>query len=135
MKKTIAGIPKVTVIILLILIILLVSGIAVFRTCGPAPSAGPSVEEAENLAEEWMRNHCPTYTFDGSSLKLVSSEKADDSVEVTFSFQSAAAGYGERSDKMVAQVISEHETVITVEENRVISAITDLRVEEGVLQP
>ena len=46
--------------------------------------------------------------------------------EVVFNFEASFAGYGEvAEDEMAAQVITPHTTVVTVDSNEVVSAITD----------
>lgn len=85
-----------------------------------------NIDEARASAETWMEEQSPTYTYDGSDLELTGEEEIDDvTFEFTFEFQSAAAGYGDRTDQMLAQVITDHTTVVRVENNEVVSAITD----------
>ena len=87
---------------------------------------GYTAEEAEQTAMDWVENNAPTYLFDGSELEVVGSDMLEEDVyEVTLSFTSSSAGYGDRTDEMVAQVITPHETVVTVERGEVVSAITD----------
>lgn len=85
------------------------------------------MDQSRQIAEEWIRNNSPTYTFDGSDLTLVSEEElvAGESYAFLFSFVSSAAGYGDRSDQMVAQVITPHTMEVVVENLQVVSAITD----------
>jgi len=97
-------------------------------------------EEAKELAEEFMQTS-PTFIFDGieDSLKLVNiaaftrkeiSEDTPDSGEIkgwefVYEFESRHSGYGDRTGKMLAQVITPHTAVITVEQDKIASAIMD----------
>ncbi len=99
-------------------------------------------EEARQVAEEFVRNS-PTFVFDGieDTLELVEtagvatgtvSPEIDEVSPVegwafTFSFESRHAGYGDRTGQMLAQVITPHLAVITVQEGEVTSAVMDGR--------
>lgn len=85
------------------------------------------MDEAKQVAEEWVRNSSPTYTFDGTDLSLVSEEELvpGERYQFVFSFVSSAAGYGDRSDQMAAQVITPHTMEVLVENGRVVNAVTD----------
>ena len=91
------------------------------------------------LARDFVKNS-PTYVFDGidETLQLtntaayseqtVSEGTTGDTIHgcvFTFTFDSSSAGYGDRSGQMVAQVITPHEAVITVEQGKIISAVLD----------
>ncbi len=83
--------------------------------------------QPRQTAEEWIRNNSTTYTFDGSDLALVSEEElvSGEKYQFVFSFVSSAAGYGDRSDQMSAQVITPHTIELVVENGQVVSAVTD----------
>lgn len=80
------------------------------------------------MAEEFVRNSS-TFTFDGieDTLQLVETLYPDteNSWQFIFHFESRHAGYGDRTGQMLAQVITPHEAVITVEQGTVKSAILD----------
>ncbi len=86
-----------------------------------------TMKQSRQAAEEWIKNNSPTYTFDGSDLTLVAEEEliTKQRYSFTFSFISSSAGYGDRSDQMVAQVITPHTIEIVVDDSQVVSAITD----------
>jgi len=72
----------------------------------------------------------PTYSWDGieGTIELVGAHKTmttDIVWEVVVEFTSANAGYGDRSDVMVATVITDHVVTITVEGDTVTAAIID----------
>jgi len=91
------------------------------------PEEALDEEKAEEIAEEWIRNESLTYVYDGFDLRI---EEVEELVEgrlygLTFLFRSRAAGYGDRTDKIVAQVITDHEMYVVVERGEVTSAVTD----------
>ena len=86
-----------------------------------------------------MKNS-PTYVFDGIdetpklvniaaySEKTISEDDIGDTINgcvFTFTFDSSSAGYGDRAGQIVAEVITPHVAVITVEQGKIISAILD----------
>lgn len=111
---------------------------------GPWPliiscSSDTSEEAASALAEEYILRS-PTYLFDGinGSLEFIKAEAlvthSNDGFEkphqlegwnVTIRFENSQAGYGDRSDQMLAQVITSHEAVITVENGIITAAVLD----------
>jgi len=98
----------------------------------PSPeSGGFDFEESRRIAEEAVKN-APTYKFDGFDLKFVSSEalRCPFCWEFTFSFQSRAAGYGDRSGQMLAQVITPHTIRVTVDNGKITSLVTDQTFDE-----
>jgi hypothetical protein len=91
--------------------------------------AADAEKPSEATARNFVRN-CPTFTFDGmeDTLMLVSTEKLSDaSWKFTYQFQSRHAGYGDRTGEVLAQVITPHEAVITLENGEVKSAVMDGR--------
>jgi hypothetical protein len=97
-------------------------------------------ETALQIAEQFVKNS-PTYVFDGieGSLELVkaaaysertiSGESPDSDVtrgwELTYRFESSHAGYGDRTGEMLAEVITEHEVIITIEDGKIKTALMD----------
>ncbi|RLG18896.1 hypothetical protein DRN67_03735 [Candidatus Micrarchaeota archaeon] len=85
---------------------------------GTVPDEACTYEEAEAAALEFLKSD-ETYAFDGieSSLKLESGEPMphlNNAWTFTYSFDSAHAGYGDRTGQMLAQVITPHTARITV---------------------
>lgn len=68
----------------------------------------------------------PTYVFDGmdDTLKFLINDSSDPAI-VTAEFTSRHAGYGNRSDMMVADVLTPHKCVITISQGKVQSAVMD----------
>jgi len=84
------------------------------------------MEEAIVIAENWIIVEAPTYVFDGQDLALIEGQETAEGVyELTFSFESRQAGYGDRTEEMAAQVITPHIIEVVVQGGEVISAITD----------
>ena len=79
-------------------------------------------EVAKNFVE-----NSPTYKFDGKDLEYVNSKNLDckECFEFTFNFTSTHGGYGNRSGKIVTQVLTPHIAVITVKNKTVTQAILD----------
>ncbi len=72
----------------------------------------------------------PTYSFDGveGSIKVLDSvvlESYPEQYVVTIYFKCSHAGYGDRTDMVLAQVITEHTAKITIVNQEVQSAIID----------
>jgi hypothetical protein len=85
-------------------------------------------DQAETLARDVVEDSA-TFQYDGiqETLKLKSKERLEEknTWRFIFEFESRHAGYGDRTDQMVAQVITPHEAAITVKENKVEKAVLD----------
>lgn len=85
-------------------------------------------EAAGKTAREFIKNS-PTFTFDGiqESLELVETLYPDieNAWQFVFRFESAHAGYGDRTGQMLAEVITPHEAIITVEQGEIRNAVMD----------
>lgn len=85
-------------------------------------------EEARQLAEDFVRNS-PTFAFDGmeDSLRLMETLYPDiaETRAFVFHFVCRQAGYGDRAGHMLAQVLTPHEAVVTVEHGNIKSALMD----------
>lgn len=97
-------------------------------------------QAAVDLAIEWLKN-APTYGFDGiedsiqinatSTSKTIEGSSSGVSQEVEtkyiiyLDFQCSQPGYGDRTDMILAQVITDHQAIICVEQGEVITAIID----------
>jgi hypothetical protein len=113
------------IIILAVLVLVAVVAFFVLRDSGE-----PGVftqAESQLVAQNWVETTSPTYTFDGMDLTLVSEEVRvpDTEYEYVFTFDSRAAGYGDRSEEMAAQVITPHEIRVVVSSGVVTSVVTD----------
>ena len=83
--------------------------------------------QVKALAEAWIKG-APTYTYDGSGLGLVNYVQQESNPVrhvLTYTFMSSHAGYGDRSGKVTAQVITEHSIKIVIVDGNVESAVID----------
>jgi hypothetical protein len=83
--------------------------------------------QVKELAESWIRE-APTYSYDGSGLVFVNyiqQESYPVRHVLTYTFTSSHAGYGDRSGKVTAQVITGHTILVTIIDGRVDSSVID----------
>jgi len=83
--------------------------------------------QIKELAAFWIRE-APTYKYDGSGLGFVSyvqQESFPVRHVLTYTFTSSHAGYGDRSGKVTAQLITAHTIIITILDRTVDSAVID----------
>ena len=89
---------------------------------------GVSEEESLKIAQQFLKNS-PTYKFDGIEETLIHEEtltlRCPYCWQFIFTFDSRQAGYGDRTGKMLAQVITPHTARITVEQGEVTYAVLD----------
>lgn len=113
--------------VVIIIAVLLIGAVALVLLRDTNDTGLYTQAEAQVTAQDWVLNQSPTYTQDGMDLVLVSDSVIvpDEEYEFVFTFDSRAAGYGDRSDEMAAQVITPHEIRVTVSSGEVISAVTD----------
>ncbi|MDD5511901.1 MAG: hypothetical protein PHI12_14010 [Dehalococcoidales bacterium] len=85
-------------------------------------------EGSRELAEKFVRNS-PTFKFDGNQVTLELVETLYPDIEnawqFIFHFESAHAGYGDRTGQVLAQVMTPHEAVITIEQGEIKNAVMD----------
>ncbi len=87
-----------------------------------------SQEDAQQQALEFL-NNSPTFIFDGiqGSIELNDTVTLETPGSWTFvyEFESAHAGYGNREDQMLAQVITSHTAYITLQKGEITNAQLD----------
>ncbi|UCH42567.1 MAG: DUF3221 domain-containing protein [Dehalococcoidales bacterium] len=87
-----------------------------------------SKDDSQNIALDFVKNS-PTFVFDGIEETLHLTESLEISLPYTwtfiFRFESAHAGYGDRTGRMLAEVITPHEAAITIEQGEVVYASMD----------
>ncbi len=85
-------------------------------------------EASREMAREFVQNS-PTFAYDGIAGSLELAETLYPDMEgswvFVYRFESRHAGYGDRTGQVLAQVITPHEAVITVEQGGIKSAIMD----------
>jgi hypothetical protein len=101
-------------------------------------SLSPKYQQARRLAETTV-THEGTYAFDGDSatLKLTKYQtlSTPDTWTFTYRYDSKHAGYGDRTGQLLAQVITSHTAVITVQQGKVTAAVLDGKWDMILQQP
>jgi hypothetical protein len=100
---------------------------------------GDEVQEARSLALDYLKN-APTFNFDGieGSMEMVNmiiAESYPVQYFITISFDCRQAGYGDRTDMVLAQVITTHEARVSVVDGQIINAILDDQWDEKIQRP
>ena len=88
--------------------------------------------QIKEIAASWIRE-APTYKYDGSGLAFVNYVQQESNPVrhvLTYRFTSSHAGYGDRSGKVTAQLITEHSIKIVVVDGNVESAVIDEKWDE-----
>lgn len=115
--------------IMLILLVLAVT-IAACAQDNLQPVNNRTGGDAEvKIAEDFIMNS-PTYAYDGQDLELINNvvqETYPEKHVLTFKFTSTHAGYGDRSDQIIAQVITPHTARIVIVNGEVVNAVLDER--------
>lgn len=115
---------KKNITIILIIGLVFIVGWFIFKT----NNTEYPVEQAQEIAETWIKDNALTFTKrGGSNLTHIKTEEiAENSFEVIFDFETNFSGYGAISeDEMNAQVITPHTIIVRIKEGEVIKAITD----------
>ncbi|UCC15964.1 MAG: hypothetical protein JSU58_06200, partial [Dehalococcoidales bacterium] len=138
--------------ILFCISILLILGLTAFSACGEATNGNkdisglPTVDQLQNgendiptaetmtkeegreIALDFVKNS-PTFKFDGieDTLELINSIEISIPGAWTYElqFESRHAGFGDRADQMLAQVITPHSVSVSVEQGKVVYASMD----------
>jgi hypothetical protein len=79
------------------------------------------------LSESFVLNS-QTYLFDGFDLKFdekLEPDFCEDCFQYVFSFNSTHSGYGNRTNDVLAQVITPHEAIVTIEKQTITKAVLD----------
>ena len=87
------------------------------------------VEEAKDVAFDFLSN-APTFSFDGIAgtmeiIDIAIAESYPVQYFITITFDCSKAGYGDRTDMMLAQVITTHEARVVVVEGELRGAVLD----------
>ncbi len=95
-----------------------------------APAEGQyTADKAITTAEQFVRAE-DTFKFDGMSETLnvrMNKTVSDSAYEIIAEFTSRQSGFGDRTGDILAQVLTPHKAVITVEKGEVASAVMDGR--------
>lgn len=87
-----------------------------------------SEEESQEIAEEFVEDS-PTFVFDGIEDSLLLTDtlalQSPYCWQFVFEFDSSHVGYGDRTGLTLAEVITPHQAVVTVEQGEVTDAVLD----------
>ena len=110
---------RISLVLMSILLVALLGS-----ACAQSPVG--SQEQGQQMAEEFVKMEA-TYRFDGipETLDLTITTSVARGWKYTIEFDSRYTGYGNRTGKILAQVITHHTAVVTVQSGRVTSAIMD----------
>ncbi|HSW57733.1 MAG TPA: hypothetical protein VLH15_04990 [Dehalococcoidales bacterium] len=91
-----------------------------------APPSPASLEGSRKIAEEFVRNEA-TFQFDGmaETLNIVDHAAAAGGWIFTIEYDSRHGGFGNRAGQMLTQVITRHRAEVTVQNDKVTTAIMD----------
>ncbi len=94
-----------------------------------APATVPEDVAAVNIATDFLKR-APTYAFDGVDGSLIVQdtlilESYPVQYDIIITFDSSHAGYGDRTDQVLAQVITGHTARVKVVSGEVVSAVID----------
>jgi len=93
------------------------------------PESEPLTEDAARQKALKFVKNSPTFVFDGieESLELAETLYPDmeNAWQFVYRFESRHAGYGDRTGEMLAQVITPHEAIVTVEQGEIRNAVMD----------
>ncbi len=95
--------------------------------CNSVSGSGSTKLQYSDMVEEFIKNNL-TYKFDGivGSVKVLRSTVSDNgATEFTIEYQTAQPGHGDRSEQVLAQVITTHKATITVKDGIIASAVCD----------
>lgn len=106
------------------------------------PPGAITEAEARQLAEDYLQNS-PTFQYDGIVGSIIYKETLAAFCEgcwgFVFAFQCAHAGYGDRTGQVLAQVITDHEAIISVSNGQVdggtIDGYWDMATQQPVTTP
>lgn len=87
-------------------------------------------EQSQQIAKNWIINQAPTYVFDGMDLNLeevllLDLVDCEDCYQFVYQFNSRHSGYGDREGQILAQVITPHSLIVTIENGKITQAIID----------
>lgn len=97
----------------------------------------PSDEEAQEITEQWITS-MPTYSYDGSNLTLEEHMVLDtlpSTHGLTYTFTSSHEGYGDRSDQVLNETITNHTIRVSLSQREILTAVIDESWDEMKQEP
>jgi len=110
-------------------VVVLILCVLVLPACtGPGEEKAVQIdldeEKGAALAESFILDSS-TYRFDGFDLNQTRAEAVGNTLSLTYEFKSQHAGYGDRSAKVVADVVTPHSAKVFIENGKVVQATLD----------
>ncbi|SFM90896.1 hypothetical protein [Methanolobus profundi] len=97
----------------------------------------PSEEETQKITEQWITS-MPTYSYDGYNLTLEEHIVLDTLPSIhglTYTFTSSHEGYGDRSDEVLTEVVTNHTIRVSLSQREIRKAIIDEAWDEITQEP
>jgi hypothetical protein len=117
----------VTVIFVLVLFAL--KGPSAFPTSPSTATVASCTQEQASAISLILVKNSPTFSYDGvkDSIRLVKAESPDNGQtwKLVYSFKTAHPGHGDRSDQVLAQVVTGHTAEVTVTKCKITAAVCD----------
>ena len=117
--------PIFIALLILGVIALIAGGILLFQKSEEDPYG---LEASKEIAKSWILNNAPTYKFDGFNLDFEEVNLLR--YEFVFTFESRHAGYGDRTGRVLAAVITPHTISVIIEKGKVTRVVTDKKYDE-----
>lgn len=111
-------------VVLCLFMVLLLTGCATVEERFSSPATSFTLEEAQGMAEEFIRQSA-TYRFDGDRLLFSDARGTHNSYILFYTFTSSHAGYGDRTGQDLSLTSVQHEVKITVTREGVQEAFID----------
>jgi hypothetical protein len=94
----------------------------------PATNTPCTQDQAISLTEQFIKN-TPTYVYDGiaGSIKKMTETSAENGMawQLSYIFKCKHPGYGDRSDQVLAEQVTEHSVQVTIRGCRIVTAVSD----------
>lgn len=126
---------------LLALALLASFAVAACRSDPDPPTATPvpyTVTQSDRIARAWLQK-APTFAYDGIpgaiALTHATVLSCHGCWQLSYLFSSTHASYGDRTGQALAQVVTTHEAIVTLERYSVTAAVLDGRWDELTQQP
>jgi|GEM_PF-5245635 len=87
----------------------------------------PLMDEVQDITEQWITS-MPTYSFDGSNLTLkdhIVEDTLPSTHRLIYTFTSSYEGYGDRSDEVLTEAVTNHTIRVSLSQREIRSAVID----------
>ena len=119
----------VAVTVIFVLILFALKGPTAFPTPTTTATVTSCTQEQASAMSLILVKNSPTFSYDGvkDSIKLIKAESPDNGQtwKLVYSFKTAHPGHGDRSDQVLAQVVTGHTAEITITKCKITAAVCD----------